>query len=528
MHKFFLFLAFFSISGSCQASTLEEKIASLILVADYGDEMQAQADGKASVQEVTARVNRLLQEKNIGGVFFQGRWTPSGLKNRISYLNATKKTPHPLIFAQDQEWGLSMRHDGVVELPKALCMGAIVEKDAYTQWANGIAEGAKSVGINLLLGPVADVNTSPHNPVIHDRSFGSDPHRVSQNVQTVVQAFSQAEIPCCAKHFPGHGNTTKDSHISLPATMSTKDKLDTCELLPFRAAIEAGIPCIMTGHIALPNTKSGSEPASLSRYWVTDVLRNELGFDGVCITDDLIMGALSQKSVPEAAVQALQAGNDLLLIARDVDACIEAIAAAVKNGDIQEADIDRHCARVAKLYTPYCTQNLHLEKLICLQSKLYSKAATLVGQPIVVNPSTTLLVQIGSTPLCHTARSLLVAHPELDIAWMRKDPRAEDTLGILDALHGKTEALIILNDTDRTPGTSFGLTPEVLQALHRIHASGQHVRYIIFGSPYILYYLPKNYASALVFYENTDAAQQAAENILFKKNTPQGVLPITL
>ena len=238
-----LFLAFggvlmAAVQGS-SALSLEEKIPMLFMVADYGDEPLAiQEKAGKNLGEVTARVDRLVAEKKIGGILFKGRWTPAGLKERIRHLLSLSSMP--LLLAQDLEWGLAMRHDGAVELPKALCMGAISDPVLLEAWGHAIARTAGSIGINLFLGPVADVNSNPKNPVIHDRSFGDNCNEVARRVCSVVRVIQNDGLASCVKHFPGHGNTSKDSHTHLPVIDATMIQLRSQELVPFKAAIDGG------------------------------------------------------------------------------------------------------------------------------------------------------------------------------------------------------------------------------------------------------------------------------------------------
>ncbi len=239
---------------------IEAKVPMLFMIADYGDEALVLQEGAGtSLAAVTAHIDQLVSTKTIGGVLFKGKWTPTGLKERIRHLSALSATP--LLFAQDLEWGLSMRHDGVIELPKALCIGAITDETLVQDWAEAIAKTAKEVGITLFLGPVADVNTNPKNPVIHDRSFGDNFHDVARKVGIVIRTLHKNGVATCVKHFPGHGNTSKDSHTDLPVIYSPMSALETIELVPFKEAMRNDVDCVMTAHIALPNTEGGHTPS---------------------------------------------------------------------------------------------------------------------------------------------------------------------------------------------------------------------------------------------------------------------------
>lgn len=520
-------------STTCFATSvpLEEKVAQLVMTADYGDEVQAQKDGKASVAEIRERVNKLVAENRIAGVFFQGKWTPNGLRERIRQLQELAK--RPLIMAQDMEWGLAMRHDGVVELPKAQCIGAITDQEAVEEWATACAKEAQAIGINFVLGPDADVCLTSKNPVIHDRSFGSNAEQVAQRVVTVVQTLQDCGVYSCVKHFPGHGRARKDSHSSLPMIKVSYEELEKVDLVPFKASIAANVPCIMMAHIALMKTESADTPASLSPFWIKKVLRTECKFTGVVVSDDLIMaGALSEKTIPEAAVEAIKAGTDLCLIGRETKESIDAIVAAVQSGAISEKEIDEHLSRLNQLKVSIRTSQagkpIPFANTIDLSRRLYEQALTLFGTPIPLNLDQTLIVHVGSTPLSPLLRRLIEHNPALHIDALKKDPREEDVDGILHDLRNKNELLLVLSDLERSPSTSFGITKNLTAAFTRLNQSGKRVRYVIFGSPYVLNYLPTPITSALIAYEDTDGAHEAVYKAMVGKASATGRIPVQL
>jgi beta-glucosidase-like glycosyl hydrolase len=514
--------------------SIEDKVPMLFMIADYGDEALVLQEGAGkSLGEVTEHVDRLVSQKKIGGILFKGRWTPTGLKERIRHLKSISTMP--LLFAQDLEWGPSMRHDGVIEFPKALCVGAITDDALVQAWAHAIAATAKDIGINLFLGPVADVNTNPKNPVIHDRSFGDNPQEVARKVCIMIRALQEHGIASCVKHFPGHGNTSKDSHTDLPVIQSSMSQLEKIELLPFKEAIGCGVDCVMTAHIALPNTESGKHPASLSSFWCKKVLRDDLKFQesGVVITDDLIMaGALGNTTCIEAAERAVMAGNDLCIISKNFEECFEAIVRSVNTKKIHEKDIDTHVRRVFHLQTKYHHHTdaaaTSLTNMLLLTNTLYKNALTNIGESFSFSPESTLVLQIGSIPLCPLLRKLVFAYPHFSIAMMRKNPRKEEVDGIIHELTKKKEILIVLCDLERSPTHSFGLTSEVIQSLQRIHETGCVMRYVLFGSPYVIPLLPQPVSSALIAYEKTEGSGKAVLQTLCGTFKPIGKLPVKL
>lgn len=514
--------------------TIEEKVPLLFMISDYGDEELLHREGfHESLEESAARIDRIVSEKMIGGILFKGQWTPTGLKERIRHLKSISKTN--LIFAQDVEWGLAQRHDGVVGLPKALCMGAIGDEALLNEWASAIADTAKSVGITLILGPVADVNSNPNNPIINDRSFGDNPEQVAKRVCRVIRAFQERGMAACAKHFPGHGNTSKDSHTDLPSITATMDELAAVELVPFKEAINCGVDCVMTAHIALPSTESSGLPASLSPFWIRKVLREQLRFqdDGVVITDDLIMaGARGNRSIEETVRSAVMAGNDMCILSKEIDECMNHLVDSVKTGKIPEKEIDIHARRILHLQTKYAGQGggepPSLASLVQLHDKLYENALTCIGEPFSFSPKSTLIVHVGSVPLSTMVQKLSAHYPDISIAMMRKKPRSEEVAGVIRALEGKKEALVVLCDLDRFPSLQFGLTPELIKGLEEIAKTGCTLRYIIFASPYVLRLLPQPVSSALVAYEKTQGSEKAVFQALLDTFTLKGRLPVKI
>lgn len=525
----------------------EEEAPMLFMIADFGDVQlylkeraggvsidnqikgPSNAQQEVSLQDLSEHVDKLVSENRIGGVLFKGMWTPSGLAARIQHLRSIAK--EPLIFAQDLEWGLSMRHFGSIEMPKALCMGAISDDALLEAWADMLAKTAKEIGITCFLGPVADVNSNPKNPVIHDRSFGDDPTAVAHKVSVVVRALRRHGLLVCPKHFPGHGDTSQDSHICLPVVNKTLDQLQKVEFVPFRAGIEAGADCVMTVNVCFPNTPAGTTPASLSPFWCQDILRKEFGFQGVEITDDLIMaGARGTKTHAQTAVQAVRAGNDLCIMSFDIEDCIEGVARAVRSGELQKTDLDAHARRVQKLQSTVLPAESPstLNAQIQLHNLLYKSALTLVGEPFQFHPTTMAVLQVGDMTLCPLLRDLVQAYPSTQIESWRRQPRPEEVDGLLTALKKKTELLVVLCDLERAPGRSFGMTEELLRGLQRVLDTGVKIRYVIFGSPYALALLPKPVTSALVAYERTPGSERAALEALSGVYEPKGILPVRL
>jgi len=266
-------------------------------------------------------------------------------------LNALQQRSRlPLLVSADLEWGAAMRVVGATAFPQIMAVGATGEPhDAYLIGAAAALEG-RAVGIHVNLAPDADVNSNPLNPIINIRSFGEDPHQVSRLVQEYVRGLHDHGMLATLKHFPGHGDTQIDSHVRLPVIAAGYARLDSLELVPFRAGIAAGADVVMSAHIALPAFTGSNEPGTLSAAVLTGLLRDSLRFQGLVVTDALEMGAIAARyGGGEATVRAFLAGSDLLLGPASPDSALEALAAAVATGRISRERLDASVRRILEI-----------------------------------------------------------------------------------------------------------------------------------------------------------------------------------
>jgi beta-N-acetylhexosaminidase len=295
------------------------------------------------------RISYWIDSLHLGGIIISVG-SPLDAAAKLNALQVRSRVP--LIVAADLEWGSAMRFVGGTAFPMAMGIGATDrELDAYELGRITALEG-RAVGVHMTYSPVADVNNNPENPIINTRSFGEDPKSVSKLLAAYVRGANEHGIFTTAKHFPGHGDTESDSHINMPVVSACWDRLDTLELLPFRAAIDAGVTAVMTAHIALPciDGESYPPPATLSPKVMTGILRDSLGFEGLVVTDALTMGAIvSRYGVGETVVQAFVAGSDLLLIPADPAEAIDAMEDAVSSGRITEERLNRSVRRMLNL-----------------------------------------------------------------------------------------------------------------------------------------------------------------------------------
>jgi beta-glucosidase-like glycosyl hydrolase/CubicO group peptidase (beta-lactamase class C family) len=287
-------------------------------------------------------IKRVVQDYKIGGLLFSG----GVLQNQAILTNEAQQLADiPLIITLDGEWGLAMRLKPSPLFPKNRILGNITNDTLLYEYGREVARESRQMGITVNFAPVADVDINPNNPVINVRSFGEDPHRVAKQVIAYSKGLQDGGVVAVAKHFPGHGDTDVDSHQALPVLNFTRERLDSIELVPFREAFDAGIDGVMVGHLDIPAlTERKGLASSLSHNIVNDLLEKELGFSGLKFTDALEMkGAINGGS---ASLQALMAGNDMLLVPSQIKPEMDAILNAVAKGQLKEGDINLHCKKV--------------------------------------------------------------------------------------------------------------------------------------------------------------------------------------
>jgi beta-glucosidase-like glycosyl hydrolase/CubicO group peptidase (beta-lactamase class C family) len=320
--------------------TLEAKVGQVIMV-------RVNAYYTASENEGVARILRLIRDNGIGGVVLsQGDvYEAAHLLNDLQSHAAV-----PLLVSADLERGLAMRVRRGTPFPDAMALGATRNPDFAYSVAQVVAREARALGIHQNYAPIADINTNPANPVINTRAFGDDVALVQQMVAAFVRGTRDGGMLSTTKHFPGHGDTGQDSHLELPIIPLSRARLDSVELSPFRMAIQSGTNAIMIAHVGVPTLERNQDrPASLSASVINGLLRKDLGFSGLVVSDAMEMqGVLREYSVGQSTVMALQAGTDIVLLPRDADIAGNAVVAAVKNGTLSEESLNVSVKRILK------------------------------------------------------------------------------------------------------------------------------------------------------------------------------------
>jgi beta-glucosidase len=312
---------------------LRRDVASLVVVRASGH--LADAQRRYPRWELSNSTLQRLLAEGVGGVILLGG---SSAEVRLRTRQLASWSSQPLLFCADVEEGVGQRFGGASWLAPPMSVGRIHAHDPDTALALAAAYGrctareARQIGLNWILAPVCDVNNNPANPVINVRSWGEDPGTVSALTAAFIEAAQAEGVLCCAKHFPGHGDTTGDSHLELPVLAHSRERLEAIELPPFRRAIAADVASVMTGHLLL-SALDDQNPATLSTTVLSQLLRQDMGFGGLVVTDALMMEAITAHHGPgEAAVLAMEAGADLVLMPADADAAIDAIVEAINGG----------------------------------------------------------------------------------------------------------------------------------------------------------------------------------------------------
>lgn len=333
-----------------QQLSLKQQVAQLLVVRTSGHLFDREIR-YPQWEAPTAKLRHWIEDLGVGGVILLGGST-SELAVRIQQMQSWTKVP--LLIAADIEEGVGQRFSGATWMPPAMALGAIAQHDLpqacdHAREMGAItAQEARAVGLNWLFAPIVDVNNNPENPVISLRAFGETPETVIPLIEAFIQGTQDYGVLTTAKHFPGHGDTSTDSHIDLPLIPHPREHLDQVELAPFRAAIAAGVSAVMTAHLQVP-ALDPDYPATLSFLVLTQLLRQEMGFDGLIVTDGLVMEAITRYyGAYEAPIMALEAGADVVLMPVDPPGTIEAICEAVQTGRLSRERIQASVERIWK------------------------------------------------------------------------------------------------------------------------------------------------------------------------------------
>jgi beta-glucosidase-like glycosyl hydrolase/CubicO group peptidase (beta-lactamase class C family) len=537
------------VDSTLRRMTVDEKIGQLLFTTYHGTFTSTDS---AAYQQMLHDVNDL----HAGGFILVTHITPLGIEKSQVYPTAVlnnqlqSKAKLPLLIGADFERGAAMRLDEGTSFPTQMAIAAAGDpRDAYTMGKITALE-AREAGVHWIYAPVADVNNNPGNPIINTRSFGEDPARVAEFVSAYVRGVEENGGLATAKHFPGHGDTAADSHIDLPVIRADRARLESLELVPFRAAIAAGVGSVMTGHLNVPALEPDpNTPATLSENILTGVLRKDLGFQGLVITDALDMGGITVRFAPgEAAVRAILAGADCLLMPPVPDAAFEALQQAVKSGRISRERLD---ASVRRILEAKARLGLNKNRLVDVNAINAHFAKTVwqnQAQEISDRGITLLRDTPHRLPLDGTkpSRALLLAFyadPEPtpgedlerelkmrfdSVVTLRADMRFRNA-GDLKLPSPDSYDVAILALFVRVSDRKGNVDVPAGQAAlaEQLYKSGKPVITMAFGSPYLIEGFPQA-ETWLGAFGISDVAQISMARALFGEIPVRGHLPVTI
>jgi beta-N-acetylhexosaminidase len=514
--------------------TPDERIAQLFMVAAYSNK------DKTHFKEI----KKLVDDYKIGGlIFFQGGPVRQAILSNC-YQSCAQV---PLLISMDAEWGLAMRLDSTTKFPRQMTLGAIQNDSLIYQMGVEIARQTKRLGMQVNFAPDIDINNNPKNPVIGNRSFGENKYNVTSKALMYMKGMQDNHVLACGKHFPGHGDTDSDSHKTLPTIKSSRARLDTLELYPFKELIANGLGSMMVAHLSIPALDTTTNQAStLTRKIVTGLLKDTLGFKGLIFTDALNMKGVAKFYKPgEVEVKALIAGNDVLLFPEDVPTGIKEIKAAIERGEITQEEIDAHCMKILQVKQWAGLDHYQKVKLKKLTEDLNTPQAELINRKLTEASLTLLQNKNNLIPLQNLdtlkIASLSLGYKDLNIFQttlenyspiihfgIDKDAKPAAFDSVLMKLKNYNLVLIHINNTNNKPDKDFGLTPQVLKMLQDVMKQNKVIVNVA-ANPYILEKLDSiQLADAIIMsYEDNDYSESYAAQLIFGGVGASGKLPVT-
>ena len=521
--------------------SLREKIAQLV---------QIRVPGKFTNRNSPEflKIAEQIQRNHVGGlVLFAGNIYESAIL--LNELQSMSKVP--LLVASDFERGASFRIEDTTSFPWTMALGATGSEQLAYQQGLITARESRALGVHWIFAPVVDVNNNPDNPVINIRSFGEDPELVARLGAAFIRGAKKGGVLTTAKHFPGHGDTATDSHIGLPVVQSDMARLRSMELIPFKRAIAEGVDSIMTAHVAVPRITGESKiPATLSAKILTDTLRDTLQFQGLVVTDALEMaGVTDQYWCGLAAIRAIQAGADVLLLPPDATVAINEVERAVKRGEISRARIDASVRKILNAKSRMRLQRNRLVELsqigeavaspqnLQLAQEIADRSVTAVKDDahlLPINPlketqifSLVMASDLESSPGAVFQKEMRRRFPSVRTAWANaRIP--EDLSTTIDAAVDRADLIVCSTLVRLTSGQNGVSIPQNQQRiLRKLLASKKPVIWIALGNPYVLRLVPQ-IGTYLCTFSYSDTSQIAAAKALSGEIAIAGKLPVSI
>jgi beta-N-acetylhexosaminidase len=533
-----------------KSMTLHDRVAQLIIATCYGD-----APGTKTAEY--QRYKHWVRDLHVGGFIVANRVDHGAVRNAephamALFLNQMQKMAKtPLVIAADFERGASMRVTGGAAFPYNMAYGAARDIDAVRYEGLATARQARAIGVHWVFAPVADVNNNPENPVINTRSFGENAEDVARNVAAYIEgAHSDPKnrVLVTAKHFPGHGDTDTDSHMALAQVTANKERLETVEFTPFRAAIAHGVDSIMTAHLSVPAIEPDNIPATVSSKVLTGVLREELKFQNIIVTDAMDMQGLAQMfNQGEAAVRALDAGADVLLMPVNPETVIHAVLSAIEGGRLKKTRIDESVMRVLEAKVRVGVMKKKLVDLDEISDVFDSEEDVAQAQQASDHAVTLVRNEHDVLPLAASAQSCLVvvverrtstAGTRMIDAYRKFSPKSQ--IVTVDASMNAAALAAIVGDTSKCSAIvvaafatvaaykgSVGLSGELTPFVAKLTEGSVPVALVAMGNPYLLSAFPKT-AAYLATFSSTNPSEVSAVKALFGEIPIAGHMPVTI
>ncbi len=512
----------------------EERIGQLIFVAAYSNR------GLKHEVEITD----LIRKYKIGGlIFFSG--TPDKQAGLTNYYQSQSKVP--LMIAMDAEWGLRMRLKNTIHFPYQMALGAIKNDSLIYDMGQEIGRELRRIGVQMNLAPVVDINNNPNNPVIGFRSFGMNKMNVAQKGIAYMRGLQDAGVIATAKHFPGHGDTGKDSHKTLPVVPFTLQRLDTLELYPFRKMIDAGVGAVMTAHLYVPALDPTPHLASsLSKPVVSGLLKGKLGFQGLVITDALNMKGVTKYFPPGVVeVKALQAGNDVLEFTQNVPLTIKSIKEALAKGTLSWDQINASCKKIlaAKYwaglnhYQPVDTTNL-VKDLNTPAAQVLDRKLIKALLTVLQNRDSVIPVDLSKYPRIASIvigdsvetpfQKMLGNYTDIDNFYRATSDSAKDSL-LVTKLKDYDLVIVGVDEHSPFPTRNFGLSPDKIRFFRELMKNPNNLVAVL-GNPFSINKLTgiQKAKSVVLSYRNGQLAQQLTAQLIFGAIGSHGNLSVQL
>ena len=501
--------------------SMDERIGQLYIVALYTNKDQNHISG----------VRKLVEQEKIGGIILM----QDDAEQEIALVNEfQKKSRVPMLFGMDAEWGLYQRIKTAHKFPWAMTLGAIQDNNLVYEMASKIAEDAKKMGIYWNFAPVVDVNTNPKNPIIGNRSFGSDVQNVIAKALAYAQGLQDNGVLAAIKHFPGHGDTDVDSHLDLPVVKHSLERLNKIELAPFKALMDKKIGGAMIAHLYVPQLEKGKNiPASISYDIVTNLLKNKFRYEGLVITDALNMNAVAKKyPAGELDLRAFKAGNDVLLFSQDVPTGKKLIKEAIQKGEISEKRLEESVKKILKTKYLLGLQNLRPLSSEGINNVLNNDSHAKISEKLYANALTLLKDEKQLLPLREKEVYYLPLEEASHEAFLQELSKEIKVKKIsskeIQSIPENAVVIIGLHKDNSTAYKPYKVSWESKRLINQVKSRNK-VILNVFGSPYALQDVDiSGISSVLVSYENNPLSMKATAEAYLGKQKINGRLPVVV